>query len=73
MLHIYSSERVATVSLTVFILVLYITEKSEVEMHHNQAYETVIGKDHSSPVTNVPTVPCPAYGVVTALAIRDTA
>jgi len=48
-------------------------ERGEVVMHHNQAYETVTGMNHSNPVTKVPTAPCPAYGVVTVLAIHDTA
>ena len=39
-------------------------EKDEVVMHHNQAYETVTGMNHSRPVTEVPTEACPAYGVV---------
>ena len=39
-------------------------EKDEVVMHHNQAYETVTRMNHSRPVTEVPTEPCPAYGVV---------
>ena len=56
-----------------FVLVLYITERGEVVMHQNQAYETVTGTNHSNPVTKVPTAPCPAYGVVTVLAIHDTA
>ena len=38
-------------------------EKDEVVMHHNQAYETVTRMNHSKPVTEVTTEPCPAYGV----------
>ena len=39
-------------------------EKDEVVMHHNEAYETVTRMNHSRPVTEVATEPCPAYGFV---------
>jgi len=42
------------------------SESDETVMHLNQAYETVTRMGHSRPVTEVPTEPCPAYGVVGA-------